>query len=325
MKNLPTLALCLGLFAALTVPLIATKDKGLDVLLSADAIASPEGFRPKPGQPIHYVYSQKSETLGDAIAGIKLPEPAFIERAIVAELAKQGFIRTQVGGPIPDIVILAIVGDANFEQPPLPSTFINPLFEPDFGPYLQHVNLRKIVDRNLLSGRVPATVEQLFAGDFPSPNEDINQARDLALAEAIRLREIGTARARDRSKILGLVGAPKVDQGVKTGALKYSAGERIASVTKENRYYVTLSAFDAVRWRSKEQVHLWRTTMLIDWREDFSGSLEEMLAQAGPLFGTDVIPGFVNTAKSRQTNVEIGEAKVVTEKAPPAATNEGKK
>ncbi|MEO5960860.1 MAG: hypothetical protein ABIZ49_01410 [Opitutaceae bacterium] len=94
------------------------KAEGVEVLVSADAITTPEGLRPKPGQPVYYVFNQIHKSLGDAVAGIKMPDPAFVERAVVAELAKQGFVRTQVGGPMPSLVILAMWGDSNFEIPP---------------------------------------------------------------------------------------------------------------------------------------------------------------------------------------------------------------
>src|SRR3954471_13195412 len=75
----------------------AGKDKGVDILISADAIPSPEGFRPKSGKPIHFLYFQTRQTLGEPIAGVKLPEPAMVERAVVGELEKQGFVRAKEG------------------------------------------------------------------------------------------------------------------------------------------------------------------------------------------------------------------------------------
>ncbi|MEO6569170.1 MAG: hypothetical protein ABIO94_10450 [Opitutaceae bacterium] len=321
MKSFPKLAWCLGLFAGVVIPLVAAKDKGLDVFISADAIPSPEGFRPKPGKPIHYVLTQNRQTLGEAVGGVKLPNPTVVEGAVVAELQKQGFVRTAVGGPIPEIVIMATVGDANFEPPPVPSGSVNPLFEPDFGPYLEQVNLRRILESMLLSEKVPNTIAELFPSDatgpklgFPSSDSDVNQARDLALAEAIRIRERGSPRSRDRGKIVALVGAPKVDRAVAESTMSNAEAERVVWLTHENQYYVTLTAFDAMRWKEKRQVLLWRTTMLIDWRKDFTKSLTDMLAQAGPTFGTDItVPGFVNTAP-HQGKVEIGDAKVVSEK-----------
>ena len=76
MKSLPSLGLCLGLLVGIAASLAAAKDKGLDILISADAIPSPEGFRPKPGKPFHYLLFQSRQTLGDPVGGVKLPEPA---------------------------------------------------------------------------------------------------------------------------------------------------------------------------------------------------------------------------------------------------------
>ena len=325
MKRLPPLILILMLSttALVAVTHAAAKDKGLDVLISADAIPSPEGFRPKPGKPIHYLLSQSRMTLGDAIAGVQLPEPAFVEKAIVAELEKQGFVRTGVGGPVPGIVIVATLGDANFEQPPVPPPSVNPYYEPDFGPYIDQVNVRQLLEQNLLSGKVSArTSEELFdlkaiptPPPFPTTDPDWKEARELVVGEAIRIRERGTDRGRDRGKILALVGANKVERAVSERTMGGVDAERIAWATRDNLLYVTLTAFDAVRWKEKQKVLLWRTTMLIDWREDFTKSLAAMLAQAGPMFGTDVaVPGYVNTADKREAKVEIGETKVVPNK-----------
>jgi hypothetical protein len=157
MKSLRLLLLYLAFFAVYSAPLVAAGGKGLDILIAADAIHSPEGLRPKPGQPIHYLLSLSRDTLGGTIAGVKLPGPAVVEKAVVAELANQGFIRTDVGGPLPEIVILAVVGAANFEQPTL-SYGANPLFEADFAEYLYMVDVRRVLERNFLGQRVPTTL-----------------------------------------------------------------------------------------------------------------------------------------------------------------------
>lgn len=93
--------------------------RGLEVLVPADAIASPAGFRPELGKPIHYLFQQTRQSLGDAVAGIKLPAPELVEATVVSELGRQGFVRTQVGGSLPQIVILAVVGDVTFKEPPI--------------------------------------------------------------------------------------------------------------------------------------------------------------------------------------------------------------
>ena len=96
-----------------------------DVLVVADAVGDiPEGFRPSKGKPVYYVLVGKVEmTLGNAVGGVKMPKPAMVEGAVVEALASQGFVRTQVGGPIPSICILVAWGDANFidlDDPPPP-------------------------------------------------------------------------------------------------------------------------------------------------------------------------------------------------------------
>ena len=98
------------------VAFAAPPREGVEVLVSADALEIPEGFRPKPGKPIYYILAQSPVELGDSIAGVKLPDKSFVEGLIVAELKKQGFIRTEVGGPMPSIGLLATWGAANFEM-----------------------------------------------------------------------------------------------------------------------------------------------------------------------------------------------------------------
>ncbi len=94
------------------------KAEGVEVMVSAYAVAPPEAFRPKPGQPIYYILNLAQLSLGEGIAGVKMPAPALVEQALVAELAKQGFVRTKVGGPMPGILLAAYWGASNFEVPP---------------------------------------------------------------------------------------------------------------------------------------------------------------------------------------------------------------
>jgi hypothetical protein len=317
--------LCLGLLASLLIEAVRAKEQpgGLEVLVSADAIPSPEGFRPKPGAPIRFVFTQTRQSLGDAIGGVKLPSPELVEQAVVAELAKQGFVRTEVGGPMPQIIIMAIVGDANFEEPPI--AFDRPDLDPDFRPYLDMVNVRQLMQMHLIGSSTGSTpsLESIFDDAQQSRTMDMNQLRDAIVEAARRIREQGSQRAQDRSKIEALVGAPKVVHAVETHALNANDGERFVWATRENRLYIAINAFDAARWTKKERVLLWRTVMLIDWRNDFAKSLATMLARAGPVFGTDVeVPAFLND--QRKAKVDIGELKVIPD-TPPAAPTAAKK
>jgi hypothetical protein len=284
---------------------------GLQVLVASDAVPSPDGFRPKPGQPVYYLFNQTRLTLGDAVAGVKLPEPAVVEKAVVAELTKQGFIRAEVGGPIPSVYIVAVVGDSNFEEPRI--DLDNPLNDGEISPFMYQVNVRRLLEQNLLSGKVTANLETLFDPDRrASPDEQ--EAKELILNEAMRLRFRASPRAQDKKKIMAIMGAGKIEQAVADRTLSSSAAEAMAWSVYENRYFVTLSAFDAARWKNKEKVLLWRTTMIIDWRKNLADELPTMLAQAGPMFGTDVaVPGLINTGDRRKGEVEIGTLKVVPE------------
>jgi hypothetical protein len=313
MKRLPLLLPLLLLGCGLPVAVhAAAKDKGVDILISADAIPSPEGFRPKPGKPIHFLYFQTRQTLGDAVAGVKLPEPALVERAVVAELEKQGFVRAKEGGPLPEIGIIAVVGDSNLKEE-LPSALTNPFEDAELASYLQQVNLRAVLEPAFLWAKVPHDLAGLFSV-YPARG-DVGEAQELVYAEALRIRRRGGQQSKDRQLLKTLVGADKVERAVANRTLGRTEAERIAELVWENQLFITLTAFDAKRQEKGGRVMLWRTVMLIDWRVDFAKALPDMLAQAGPLFGADTaVPGFVNTARPRAGSVEIGEAKVVNEK-----------
>lgn len=305
--------------AAGSSPNAKKSSRGLEVLVASDAVSSPEGFRPKPGQPVFYLFGQTRLTLGDSVAGVKLPDPDLVEKAVVAELTKQGFVRSEVGGSMPSVFILAVVGDSNFEEPRI--DLDNPLNDGEIAPFMYQVNVRALLERNLLSGKVSANLETLFDPERrASPDEQ--DAKELILNEAMRMRFRASPRFQDKKKIMALMGAGKIEQAVADRTLSSSAAEAMAWSVYENRYFVTLSAFDAARWKNKEKVLLWRTTMVIDWRKNLADELPTMLAQAGPLFGTDVaVPGLINTGDRRRGEINIGELKVVTEEksAPPAA------
>ncbi len=314
MKILSPLSFWLGFLAAFVSPSVVAKDKGLDILISADAIPSPEGFRPLPGRPIHYLLFQSRATLGEAIGGVKLPDAPVVERAVVAELEKQGFLRTQEGGPIPDIVIMAVLGDSNFKIEFVPKG--NPYLDADFRSYMDHVDVRQVVLSLGLWGKVPDTITGLFPDDpsqpdiYPSRISEVADAQEAVVNAALTLRNREPARRRNAIKTL--VGATKVERAVANRTLSGLEAEKIAMAVFDNQYYLSLSALEARKQADGGRRFLWRTTMLIDWREDFTKSLPAMLGQAGPMFGTDVaVPGYVNTAKPREGKVEIGESKVL--------------
>jgi hypothetical protein len=111
------------------------------------------------------------------------------------------------------------------------------------------------------------------------------------------------------------MGADKIERAVGERRLSHSEAERIAWKSFDNQLYISLTAVEVKKQPDGRRRFLWRTTMFIDWREDFSKALPAMLAQAGPVFGTDLpLPGIVNTSRPREGKVEVGEAKIVSEK-----------
>ena len=272
MKRSLALVLVLLLLAAASPRLCA---KGAEVLVAADAIVTPEGFRPAPGKPIYYIFSQTPQSLGESIAGIKLPEPALIEQCVVAELAKQGFIRTQVGGPMPSTLIVATYGPANFKPTP---------DEDDLAFYRAMVMTRP--------GMTDAEIT----------------------AEAQRLKYISSPRFRDRAGVEAITGVAKV---FSSGPPPIGDNHKLLSAANDDRLYISLGAFDAALFAKKEKRLLWRTSMSIDWRNDFAATLPVMLASGGPLFGTDVkTPRFLDDRERRNFEVKIGEATEVFESLP---------
>ncbi len=88
---------------------------GPEVIVVADAMTNPPiELRPAPGKPIYYVLLGSLErTLGAAIAGEPQPDKAVLQREVEKALASQGFIRTQVGGPMPSLALIVTWGSAN--------------------------------------------------------------------------------------------------------------------------------------------------------------------------------------------------------------------
>lgn len=97
---------------------------GPEVLVVADASESlTDDLKPAPGKPVHYIILGSAErTLGAAIAGEPIPDRATVEAAVARALAEQGYVRTQLGGPIPQLAIVISFGSANLMIDEIAST-----------------------------------------------------------------------------------------------------------------------------------------------------------------------------------------------------------
>jgi hypothetical protein len=113
------------LVLAAGVALAATKPKeGPEVLVVSDVVdpKSP-ALRPTKESPVYYIILGGAErTLGDPIAGEKMPDPTVLKYEIARALHSQGFLLTRVGGPRPQIAILYSYGTANLSTVDLDDT-----------------------------------------------------------------------------------------------------------------------------------------------------------------------------------------------------------
>jgi hypothetical protein len=163
-------------------------------------------------------------------------------------------------------------------------------------------------------GFVRATVDGIFpevsivvifgASNFADPEKrhSIASVHDTDWLQ----RYLGSQRAVDQVKLEALVGLPPsvaTPRGNMRTALPTDGP--IGWVLAGDRYYVAVCAYDAKRLLQKEKVLLWRTSMFIDARQDFTKGLPIMLAQAGPLFGVST----ANPASSEQMSAQPAAAK----------------
>jgi hypothetical protein len=108
-------AVALGAPPVAAPPAKAKAKAGPEVIVVADVMPNPPAeLVPAPGKPVHYVIVGMAErTLGAAIAGEPQPDKAMLQREVEKALASQGFVRTQLGGPIPTLALIVTWGSAN--------------------------------------------------------------------------------------------------------------------------------------------------------------------------------------------------------------------
>jgi hypothetical protein len=87
------------------------------VLVVAEA-ASVDGVEPRPSadRPIHYIIGGAMERPLGGMVGLHMPSREEVEASVVSTLAKEGFVRTEVGGPLPSIVLFISWGEARLES-----------------------------------------------------------------------------------------------------------------------------------------------------------------------------------------------------------------
>ncbi|HUG11712.1 MAG TPA: hypothetical protein VMM36_11890 [Opitutaceae bacterium] len=90
--------------------------KGPAVLVVSEATTGHvDALRPTPETPVYYVVGSAMERPIGGNFGLNMPTQKEVEEAIDAMLAREGFVRTQVGGPMPSIVLFLSWGEARLE------------------------------------------------------------------------------------------------------------------------------------------------------------------------------------------------------------------
>ena len=112
-----SLTFLVALGCALELSAAKKPKKEPDVLIVADNFGHDVNLlRPSEANPINYLLLGGQQwDLGSSVAGEKMPPASELEALIHRTLASQGFTQTQVGGPMPQIVILYGYGSAYLE------------------------------------------------------------------------------------------------------------------------------------------------------------------------------------------------------------------
>ncbi len=121
---MPRFALLVALFVFSLAAAASRKPEGPEVLVVSDVLNGPaEKLRPTKENPVYYIVLGGMErTLGDSIAGEKMPDRAVLTQEIERAMASQGFTLTRVGGPKPSIALLFTYGSANLSTAELNDT-----------------------------------------------------------------------------------------------------------------------------------------------------------------------------------------------------------
>jgi len=104
----------LAIVFALGVARGATPKPPPPVLVVSDVFTEvPDSLRPQPGKPVTYAIAGKYESnIGAPMAGEPRADAADVEAEVIKVLASQGFVKTEVGGPLPGIALLITWGSA---------------------------------------------------------------------------------------------------------------------------------------------------------------------------------------------------------------------
>lgn len=252
--------------------------KNPEVLIVGDVTADvPVTLRPTPDKPIHYLLLGNAEVdLGFPKAGMPRPDPKALETELAKVLASQGFIRTKVGGPMPQIALTLSWGTANLATEDTPG--VDP-----------------------------------FTGQIPDPDADpdATTATPVPLHKTAETwtPSVLAYNMKEMRQLLGL------DKPNWQGA-SLTDNDRLNEAMHTDRVYLSVVAFDMPELVKKKKVVLWRTRMSIDSLDrSLPDSFAIMLASAAPYFGRNTDTPVLIDDRVRQASVILREMQVLDDTA----------
>lgn len=271
--------------AALTLigSLLAAGRQGPEVLVIGDALQDvPVALRPAPGKPAYYLLMGNVESdIGFPLGGMPRPDPKAMEAELTKVLAGQGFIRTEVGGPMPRIALALSWGTAGLASEDTPGT--DPL-----------TGQRQDVDAD------PAADN--------APNSQPSSATPLHATADTWIPPVVAYNVKEFRQLLGL-------HKPNWQSVSLTDADRLSEAFGSNRVYLMVMAFDLSALLRKQKVVLWRTRMSIDATDhNLPDSFALMLASAAPYFGRNTATPMLIDDRVREANVKLGEMKIIEEK-----------
>ena len=116
-NKISRLAVCLIGVALAGQSLGLARSEEPEVLIASDVlVGDDEVTRPTKETPIwYYLYGGSERSLGQSVAGERMPPQSEFEQQLTDMLAKQGFVRSEMGGAMPSIIIVYSFGSANLD------------------------------------------------------------------------------------------------------------------------------------------------------------------------------------------------------------------
>lgn len=178
-----------GLAMAIATGGFAKPKPAPDVLVVADNFQKERSeIVPTPDRPVYYIILGGMEwTIGLPVGGERLPKEEELEEQITSALEPLGYLRTTVGGPMPELVLTYTFGGANLEFDSIERTVFSPEGEESSETFSRAVNSRQICS---LIGINRARGRMLSGTEAAELNDAANEDRIYLMVAALDAREL---------------------------------------------------------------------------------------------------------------------------------------